>query len=131
MLALYSIVAVHGLGGDSIKTWTHPKSNAFWLKDFLPEQLPDARIMTFSYNATMAFGKSASDVIDHAKGLLSSLVDKREESEVRISFRLPSYDGKSNHITGERPASHIRSTLSRRNCSETSELTYARNVEGK
>lgn len=79
-----SIVAVHGLGGDLIPTWTHPKSNAFWLKDFLPQQIPDARIMTFGYNASATFGESMSDVIDHAKSLLSSLVDKREESEVHI-----------------------------------------------
>jgi lysophospholipase L1-like esterase len=77
-------VAVHGLGGDSIETWTHPKSHAFWLKDFLPQQIPDARIMTFGYNAAAAFGRSTSDVIDHAKSLLGSLVDKREEPEVHI-----------------------------------------------
>jgi hypothetical protein len=40
--------------------------------------------MTFGYNAAAAFRQSTSDVIDHAKGLLTSLVDKREESEVQI-----------------------------------------------
>ncbi|KAI9790079.1 MAG: hypothetical protein M1816_005549 [Peltula sp. TS41687] len=75
------IVAVHGLGGDAIHTWTHPKSKAFWLKEFLPQQIPDARIMTFGYNAAAAFGQSTAGVIDHAKSLLNSLVDKREESE--------------------------------------------------
>jgi hypothetical protein len=78
-------VAVHGLSGDSIDTWTHPKSNTLWLKDFLPQQISDARIMTFGYNATAAFGQSTSDVIDHAKGLLSSLIDKRDEPEVDTS----------------------------------------------
>ena len=65
-------------GGNSIETWTHLKSNAFWLKDFLSLQISDARIMTFGYNAAAAFGQSTSDVIDHAKGLLSSLVDKEK-----------------------------------------------------
>ena len=68
-------MAVHGLSGDAIDTWTHPKSKAFWLKDFLPQQIPDARIMTF--------GQSTAEVIDHAKRLLSSLVEKREEPEVQ------------------------------------------------
>jgi hypothetical protein len=76
-------VAVHGLGGDEITTWTHPKSKAFWLKDFLPQQIPDARIMTFGYNAAAAFGQSTAEIFNHAKSLLASLVDKREESEVR------------------------------------------------
>lgn len=37
--------------------------------------------MTFGYNATAAFGQSTSGVIDHAKSLLSSLIDKRDEPE--------------------------------------------------
>jgi hypothetical protein len=80
--AFLSIIAVHGLGGDAIDTWTHPKSKAFWLKDFLPQKTPDARILTFGYNAAAAFGQSTAEVIDHAKSLLTSLVDKREEPEV-------------------------------------------------
>lgn len=76
-------MAVHGLGGDAMDTWTHPKSKAFWLKDFLPQQIPGARIMTFSYDAAAAFGQSTAEVIDHAKSLLTSLVDKREEPEVQ------------------------------------------------
>ncbi|KAL6240249.1 hypothetical protein RBB50_012854 [Rhinocladiella similis] len=52
------IVAVHGLGGDAINTWTQPKSKKFWLRDFLPQQIPGARIMTFGYNADVAFGQS-------------------------------------------------------------------------
>ena len=76
-------MAVHGLGGDAFTTWTHPKSKAFWLKDFLPQQIPDARIMTFGYNAAAAFGQSTAEIIDHAKSLLASLVDMRVMSEVR------------------------------------------------
>jgi hypothetical protein len=73
---------VHGLSGDAIETWTHPKSNAFWLKDFLPHKVKDARILTFGYDAAAAFGQSTADVIDHAKSLLSSLIDKRDEEDV-------------------------------------------------
>ena len=56
--------------------------NAFWLKDFLPYDVPNAHIMTFGYNAEAVFGDTAADIIDHAKSLLSSLVDKREEEYV-------------------------------------------------
>lgn len=38
--------------------------------------------MTFGYNADAAFGNTAADIIDHAKGLLCNLVDKREEDDV-------------------------------------------------
>jgi hypothetical protein len=82
---------VHGLGGDAIKTWTHPKSKAFWLKDFLPLKVNDARVLTFDYDATAAFGSSTASINDHAKSLLGSLFDKREETDVGIgtSVRVP------------------------------------------
>ncbi|KIX01183.1 uncharacterized protein Z518_08908 [Rhinocladiella mackenziei CBS 650.93] len=75
------IAAVHGLGGNAINSWIHPKSKKFWLKDFLQQTL-DACIVTFGYDADAAFGKSTVKVIGHTKRLLSSLVDKREEPEV-------------------------------------------------
>jgi hypothetical protein len=77
-------VAIHGLNGDPKKTWTSQETNAFWLKDFLPQDVPNVRIMTFGYNADAMFGNTTADIIDHAKGLLSSLVDKREEDEVGL-----------------------------------------------
>ena len=83
---------MHGLGDDAIDTWTHLKSNAFWLKDFLPEQIPDARILTFGYNTAAAFSESTAEVIDHAKSLLARLVDKRDEPEVYI-IRLRALSG--------------------------------------
>ncbi|KAI9764475.1 MAG: hypothetical protein M1840_008401 [Geoglossum simile] len=75
------VVAVHGLNGDPKNTWTHYETNAFWLKDFLPQDVPNARIMTFGYNSDVAFGNTTSGIADHAKALLSSLVDKREEDD--------------------------------------------------
>ena len=37
--------------------------------------------MTFGYNADAAFGNTTADIVDHAKDLLSSLIDKREEED--------------------------------------------------
>jgi len=57
--------------------------NAFWLKDFLPTDIPSARILSFGYNADVAFGNTTATIRDHAIDLLSSLVDEREEDYVR------------------------------------------------
>jgi hypothetical protein len=38
--------------------------------------------MSFGYNAKAAFGNSTANIIDHAKDLLSSLIDEREEDNV-------------------------------------------------
>ena len=73
------IVAVHGLYGDPKEIWTSRETNAFWLKDFLSQDVPNARPMTFGYNSDAAFRHTTTDIIDHAKRLLSSLIDRREE----------------------------------------------------
>jgi hypothetical protein len=82
-LLLSSIVLVHGLNGDATKSWTNDKTGAFWPEDFLPKDIPDARVLTYGYNAAAAFGNTTATIIDHAKGLLSSLVDRRDDDETR------------------------------------------------
>ena len=71
------IVAVHGLNGGPTKTWTDPKTKALWLQDFLPRDVEGARVLNFSYNADAAFGNTTADILDHAKDLLGSMIDKR------------------------------------------------------
>ncbi|KAN0066955.1 vegetative incompatibility protein HET-E-1 [Elaphomyces granulatus] len=75
------IVAVHGLNGDAKRTWTHRKTNALWLQDFLPRDVKNIRVMSFGYNASAAFGGTTATIADHAKALLGCLVDKREEDD--------------------------------------------------
>ena len=73
---------MHGLGGDSIKTWTHPESNAFWLRDFLPRKVPDARILTFGYDSWTAFDRQYWNFIDVASHLVRCLAVLRNEENV-------------------------------------------------
>jgi len=75
------LVAVHGLDGDAKQTWTHRETNALWLQDFLPQDVQNIRVMSFGYNASAAFGNTTATIIDHAKDLLTCLVDKREEED--------------------------------------------------
>jgi hypothetical protein len=42
-------VAVHGIAGDAHNTWTH-ENGQFWLRDFIPKFLPDARVISWGYN---------------------------------------------------------------------------------
>ena len=51
------IVAIHGLNGDNRKTWEIEGVN--WLQDFLPQDLPGARVFSYGYNADVyTFGSS-------------------------------------------------------------------------
>jgi hypothetical protein len=77
----YSIVAIHGLNGNPINTWTEPKSQKLWFRDFLPKDVPNARIMTFGYDATAAFERSTAGILEHARDLLRCLDEARLEFE--------------------------------------------------
>ena len=66
------VVAVHGLQGNAIKTWEH-SNGKMWLKDFLPPDLPFARIMTFGYDSTVLLSKSVAQIEDKALELLNQL----------------------------------------------------------
>jgi hypothetical protein len=64
-LNLVDIVAIHGLNGHYVNTWTtalEDGSQVNWLRDLLPKEVPNARIMSFSYNSTVLFSKSTSDI---------------------------------------------------------------------
>jgi hypothetical protein len=72
------VVAVHGLGGDFYNTWTfeqggNQKQKPFWLSDFLPTDLPGARVFTFGYPSKFGSSKSVAEVRDYARMLLQSL----------------------------------------------------------
>ncbi|PKX96267.1 LipA and NB-ARC domain protein [Aspergillus novofumigatus IBT 16806] len=48
---VFDLIAIHGLNGDPINTWTHTETGVMWLRDLLPAVIPDICIMTFGYNA--------------------------------------------------------------------------------
>ncbi|KAJ9635309.1 hypothetical protein H2204_005870 [Knufia peltigerae] len=70
------IVVLHGLGGDPFTTWT-ADNKRMWPRDFIPEIIPTARIMTFGYNSKVAFSPSTADIKDFALDLLTRLRNKR------------------------------------------------------
>ncbi|KAH8657048.1 hypothetical protein BGZ60DRAFT_416641 [Tricladium varicosporioides] len=77
------ILAIHGLKGDAERTWTHPTTQALWLRDFLPQDLPRARAMVFSYNAKAVFENCTAGILEHARDLLRCLLEKRDKVNER------------------------------------------------
>lgn len=71
------IVAIHGLNGHYLRTWTEGSSN--WLRDFLPEDLPTARIMSLGYDSRVAFSSSVGNIERFADQLLAYLNRERKE----------------------------------------------------
>ncbi|KGO77204.1 hypothetical protein PITC_023280 [Penicillium italicum] len=77
------IVFVHGLTGNRETTWTHGSTKKFWPQDFLPKDLPTARIMTFGYDTDVigALRVASSNTLrDHGKALADELAVWRKMS---------------------------------------------------
>ncbi|KAJ0352688.1 hypothetical protein COL154_004239 [Colletotrichum chrysophilum] len=75
------IVAIHGLNGHYLKTWTDEKTGTNWLRSFVPQIVPVARVMSFWYNSTVQFSKSTSDIDVFSGRLLEGLLADRESIE--------------------------------------------------
>ncbi|KAI8314629.1 hypothetical protein K4K59_002711 [Colletotrichum sp. SAR11_240] len=75
------IVAIHGLNGHYLKTWTDEKTGTNWLKSFVPQIVPVARVISFWYNSTVQFSKSTSDIDVFSDQLLEGLLAERESIE--------------------------------------------------
>ncbi|KAH6895556.1 ankyrin repeat-containing domain protein [Thelonectria olida] len=76
------IVALHGLSGNAFKTWTD-KDDHLWLRDSLPDHIPNARIMTFGYDSALRNSKSRMTVFDFAQDLLERLLAERKDPTER------------------------------------------------
>ncbi|KAF8242731.1 hypothetical protein K440DRAFT_664567 [Wilcoxina mikolae CBS 423.85] len=74
-------IAIHGLNGHALETWTHQKSRVLWLRDLLPDALPNSRIMTYGYNAKFKNFTALQDLGLISKKLLSELADIRKDKE--------------------------------------------------
>lgn len=81
-----SIVFVHGLQGDTEKTWM--KYDTFWPRDLLPVVVPTARIFLWGYDLMIAHfwtKASLSPINGHSSKLIEDLVVMREQTKT-VSF---------------------------------------------
>ncbi|KAH0536108.1 hypothetical protein FGG08_006994 [Glutinoglossum americanum] len=85
------VVAVHGLGGHAINTWTHKDTNKMWLRDFLPATMKGARIMTFGYDAMIHNGKNVLGIMENAENLLCEISHRRQTVEALIMAHQESF----------------------------------------
>ena len=83
IVAVNSIVFVHGLFGNRETTWTHKPTKTFWPLTLLASDLPSARILTFGYDADVvrAIDTTGSNTLrDHGKSLANDLALRRMRS---------------------------------------------------
>ncbi|KAI9874435.1 MAG: hypothetical protein M1830_009753, partial [Pleopsidium flavum] len=75
------IVAVHGLGSDPFKAWTHRRTGANWLADFLPSTYPKCRILAVNHDSRWDADAPVQSLREYGKAILTSIVALRREDE--------------------------------------------------
>ncbi|KAI6777054.1 hypothetical protein HG530_000999 [Fusarium avenaceum] len=77
------LVFVHGLKGDCLKTWKDQTTDEPWPKTMLPLEIGTARVLTYSYDATVV-GKadvpSQNRISNHAANLVTALASLRQSN---------------------------------------------------
>ena len=84
VLMFYSLIFVHGLGGDPGRTWTGHSAASPWPGDILPASIPNIRVLTFGYDSSVTRLDrmvSRNNVNDHALGLMNSIAAYREKDQ--------------------------------------------------
>ncbi|KAF8854611.1 hypothetical protein BDZ45DRAFT_596807 [Acephala macrosclerotiorum] len=79
-----SIVFVHGVTGHREHTWSTGKDTRPWPEALLPQKTPDARLLSFGYDATVVGLRSSissNRLGDHAKNLLATLATHRDNDK--------------------------------------------------
>jgi hypothetical protein len=84
------IITIHGIGGYD--SWKHPTNGlnqdseaVFWVRDFLPRDLPSARIFTYSYPSSALCDDQG--ITQTANKLLVKLKNlQRDNIEVRLLY---------------------------------------------
>ncbi|KAI1409865.1 hypothetical protein F5Y13DRAFT_169107 [Hypoxylon sp. FL1857] len=81
--AIVDIVFLHGLTGCADTTFLHKETGTFWPVDLLPNEIDNARVLTFGYDVDVAKlfqPVGQNNLQSHAKNLMNDLARKRENT---------------------------------------------------
>lgn len=82
-----SVIAITVLGGHAFGSWrsrvstTRSIDRPVWLRDFLPQKFPDARIMTYGYGSSLK-EPTGANITDYLRGFIQCLRKCRRQGPV-------------------------------------------------
>ena len=90
-MRIHSVIAITGLGGHAFGSWRsrfsteRPLDRPMWLRDFLPQRFPGARVMTYGYGSSLRWFN------DYRRGFIQCLRNSRRQCPVSHCLtKLPS-----------------------------------------
>ena len=75
------IIAITGLDGHAYGSWSGGNPKRMWLRDFLSEDLPKCRVMTYGYNFKLP-NPGLHTIADFGRGLQDDLLRARRSDQV-------------------------------------------------
>ncbi|WEW61987.1 hypothetical protein PRK78_007487 [Emydomyces testavorans] len=87
MTTAFDIVAVHGLRGHAINSWTDAETKVMWPRDLLPQVFPNARIMTYGYPSGFQSFTGPDMLGTVATNFLEELRQVRKEKDLNPGLR--------------------------------------------
>ncbi|KAF5231474.1 hypothetical protein FANTH_13386 [Fusarium anthophilum] len=77
------LIAVCGLGGHALGSFKEKNGRFVWLRDALPSDIPNARILTYGYNSQLIGSESFQSLTDLGRTLQIDLEDIRDSNKPR------------------------------------------------
>jgi len=82
------VVAVTGLAGHGFGSWRSRETRQMWLKDFLPDDVKNIRIMTYGYDSRIVGPERNNErFINHTRNFIEQLDNSRSLVKVCYNFR--------------------------------------------
>jgi len=77
-----SVIAVSGLGGHPLGSWKSRYGPEVWLRDILPLDIPDIRVLLYGYDTDFVASKSKKSILDLALSFLEAVKTVRSDKAV-------------------------------------------------
>ncbi|KAL8318557.1 hypothetical protein RB597_005710 [Gaeumannomyces tritici] len=68
------VIAVPGLGSHALGSWKSPNSDDVWLRDFLPKDVPNIRVLLYGYDTTLADNRLKQSIEDLGATFLEQVI---------------------------------------------------------
>ena len=78
----HSIIAVTGLDGHAIGSWKAKGSSDVWLRDWLPMDIPSARVILYGYETALKNSKSKASVEELGQMMFENVTTFRKDTGV-------------------------------------------------
>ncbi|KAL8294757.1 hypothetical protein RB600_000626 [Gaeumannomyces tritici] len=68
------VIAVPGLGSHALGSWKSPNSDDVWLRDFLPKDVPNIRVLLYGYDTTLTDNRLKQSIEDLGATFLEQVI---------------------------------------------------------